>query len=147
MAEGEKKGKKLILVVDDDKTQLALVNAILKTEYDLVAVASGRGALESLSSGTVPDLVILDVLMPEMDGFETYARLRAVDSMRNVPIVFLTAVNSRDEIQKALRMGAADYITKPYVRENFANRIRNAIEVYERKSGRQAQDSRRKRYP
>jgi len=125
--------KRRILVVDDDATQLDFVKAILHREYDVVTIASGRDALELISKGFVPDLVLLDVLMPEMDGFETFEKIRAMDQMRNVPVIFLTSVNSPEEIRKALELGAIDYITKPYVMENFMNRIWNAIQVYEYK--------------
>ena len=126
---------KQILVVDDDKSQLLSVNAILKSEYDIISVTSGKGALKCLSE-TVPSLVLLDVLMPEMDGFEVYGKIRALSSMKDVPIIFLTSVNAPEEIERALRIGAADYITKPYASENFTNRIKNAISMYEyRKAG------------
>ena len=119
--------KKRILVVDDDRTQLALVESILKAEYDVTTVMSGKGALECLSKNLVPDLVLLDVLMPEMDGFDTYDKIQA---MLDLPVIFLTAVNSPEEIQKALKIGAIDYITKPYIMKNFTNRVKNAIEIY-----------------
>jgi len=82
------------------------------------------------------------VLMPEMDGFEVYGKLRALSFMKDVPIVFLTSVNAPDEIERALKIGAADYITKPYTSENFTNRIRNAIMMYEyKKAGEPNRDS------
>ena len=124
--------RKQILMVDDDKSQLLYVNAILKNEYDIISVTSGKDALECLGK-TVPSLVLLDVLMPEMDGFEAYGKMRALSSMKDVPIIFLTSVNAPEEIERALRIGAADYITKPYTSENFTNRIRNAIRMYEYK--------------
>ena len=125
--------KKRILVVDDDETQLSFAEAVLNNEYEVITEASGKAAMERLSRGLVPDLMLLDVLMPEMDGFETYAKVRAMNAMSNIPVVFLTAVNSSEEIRKALSAGAADYITKPYVMENFTNRIKNAIRMYEYK--------------
>ena len=129
--------KKRILVIDDDKSQLLFVNAILNSAYDIAAVTSGRDALELLGR-LVPDLVLLDVLMPEMDGFEVYGKIREMASMKDVPVIFLTSVNAPEEIERALRLGAADYITKPYTSENFTNRIRNAIRVYEYKTGKRS---------
>jgi len=109
------------------------VEAILNRQYDIVTVTSGQGALERISRDFVPDLVLLDVLMPGMDGFATFDKMQATDSMRDVPVIFLTSVNSPEEIQRALKLGAIDYITKPYAMENFTNRVRNAIKVYEHK--------------
>lgn len=126
-------GKKRVLVVDDDPIQLALVGAILKSDYDVVAIQSGSRALEHLSANPVPDLVLLDILMPEMDGFEVFEKIRTMESMLYVPVVFLTSVDGAEGARRALEKGAADYITKPYVMENFTNRIRNAIQVYEYK--------------
>jgi len=123
--------RKRILVVDDDGAQLEFVEAVLKGEYEVTTVASGADALERLSQGFVPNLILLDLLMPEMDGFDTFERIRAIDPGRNMPVIFLTAVNSPDEIQRALNLGAIDYITKPYAMENFTNRVRNAIQVHE----------------
>ncbi|MCL2192922.1 MAG: response regulator [Treponema sp.] len=125
--------KKRILVVDDDEAQLGFVKAILKSDYEVVSVTSGNDAFERLSQGFVPNLILLDVLMPELDGFDTYGKIQAMDPLRNVPVIFLTAVNSPDEIQRALKFGAIDYITKPYAMENFKNRIKNAIEISEYK--------------
>ncbi|MCL2600570.1 MAG: response regulator [Treponema sp.] len=133
IAVNETGGKKQILVVDDDAIQLSTVGAILNVEYDVTTVSSGKAALEYLSGGFVPDLVLLDVLMPEMNGFEIYDKIRAIDSMGDVPVVFLTSLSAAEESRKALRKGAADYITKPYITENFKNRIRNAIRMYEYK--------------
>ncbi|MCL2190724.1 MAG: response regulator [Treponema sp.] len=125
--------KKRILVVDDDATQLEFVEVILKDEYDVVTVTSGQGALEHLSQDFAPSLILLDVLMPEMGGFETFDKMQATGHIRNVPVIFLTSVNSPEEIRRALELGAIDYITKPYAMENFTNRVRNAIKVYEHK--------------
>jgi len=122
--------KKQILVVDDDEIQLSFVDVILNSEYDVVLAASGGRALELLAGGLLPDLVLLDVLMPGMDGFETYAQMRAMSEARSVPVIFLTSVNTSEEIRKALKLGAADYITKPYIMENIKNRVRNAIHLY-----------------
>jgi len=125
--------KKQILMVDDDKTQSSFAEVVLNSEYDVITVTSGKEAVERLSKDLVPDLVLLDVLMPEMDGFATFDKIRTMDTMQNVPVIFLTAVNAPEEIKKALSAGAADYITKPYAMENFTNRIKNAIQMYEYK--------------
>jgi len=125
--------RKRILVVDDDEIQALFAQAILDMEYDVTCVTSGSEALRLVSTGQVPDLVLLDVLMPGMDGFETYDRMRRLGPMKDLPILFLTSVKGTEEARRALKKGAADYITKPYVVENFTNRIKNALQVYEYK--------------
>ena len=123
--------KKKILIVDDDDIQLASAEIILRTDYNVLSSKSGKQALGHLYNGFVPDLILLDILMPEMDGFEAYNRIRAISLLQDIPVVFLTAVNETDEVQRALDIGAADYITKPYNKENLLCRIKNAIKIYE----------------
>jgi len=130
---GDAGGKKRILIVDDDEIHLSFTETILSGEYDVITANSGKAALECLDCGAAPDLVLLDVMMPEMDGFEAYGKMRAIASMRDIPAVFLTSMNTPEDMQKALEVGATDYITKPYVMENFRNRIKNALNLHEHK--------------
>ena len=123
--------KKKVLIVDDDEIQLASAKIILDSDYNVIPAKSGKKALEHLYHGFVPDLILLDILMPEMDGFEAYNRIRAISLLQDIPVVFLTSVNETDEVQRALDIGAADYITKPYNKENLLCRIKNAIKIYE----------------
>ena len=123
--------KKKILIVDDDEIQLSFSEAILKAEYDIVTAKSGKNALEQLYRGFIPDLILLDILMPEMDGFEAYNRIRAISLLQDIPIIFLTSVSGTTEVQQAWDIGAADYITKPYSKENLFSRIKKAMEPQE----------------
>jgi len=130
----ENKGeKKKILIVDDDKFQLSYAEVMLNVEFDVITADSGQKALDHLYHGNIPDLILLDILMPEMDGFEAYNRIRAIGLLQDIPIVFLTSVTAETEVQHALQIGAADYIMKPYNKENLLGRIWNAIDVYEKK--------------
>ena len=129
--------KKKILIVDDDNILLAYAEIILNTEYDVLIATSGKKALEHLDD-FIPDLILLDILMPEMDGFELYSKIRAIDHLQKIPIVFLTAVSESTKVQQALEIGAADYITKPYIKENLLCRIKNAIQIYEFSKSRKA---------
>ena len=130
-------GKKQILVVDDDAIQLSTVGAILNVEYDVTTVSSGKAALEYLSGGFVPDLVLLDVLMPEMNGFEIYDKIRAIDSMGDVPVVFLTSLSAAEESRKALRKGAADYHQAIHYRKLQEQDQKRNQNVRVQKTGRQ----------
>jgi len=119
---------KCILVVDDSITNLKFVDSVLREDYKLVLVKSGEKALQYLEKSPV-DLVLLDILMPEMDGFETFRRIKELQQSREVPVVFFTAdVDVESEI-KGLGMGAKDFIRKPFVAEVMKNRIKNIMEL------------------
>ena len=115
--------KKKILVIDDDDVLLSAVKAILETEYNAVIARSGREALEYITYGFIPELILLDIIMPEMDGFETYSRIRAISILGQIPIVFLSSVTEQNEIKKAMNMGAADYINKPFTKRDLLTKI------------------------
>lgn len=113
---------KSILVVDDSIINLRIVQSSLKGLYNVVLVESGEQALAYLSENTT-DLILLDLMMPQMDGFETYAKLRELENGKNVPVVFLTADEDVESEIKGLKMGALDFIKKPFAREVIVNRI------------------------
>ena len=128
--------KKRILMVDDDEIQLSFLELLLNEEYEVCAAKSGKKALEYIYQGFMPNLILLDILMPEMDGFEVFSRIRAISLLQDLPIVFLSSISETAEIQQALNMGAADYIMKPYNKENLLSRIKNALAVSEYKRSR-----------
>jgi len=120
--------KEKILLIDDDLIQHHIVENMLKDDYEIFMVKSGKDALGYLYDGSfVPRLILLDILMPEMDGWEVFNRVKALSLLKNVPIIFLTAVNTTSEEKRAYEMGAADFITKPYVREDLLERIVKVI--------------------
>ncbi len=120
-------GKARILAIDDEPANLLTLGAALASEFDLQIATSGAMGL-SLAAQAPPDIILLDVMMPEMDGHETYRRLKAEPSLRAIPVVFVTALGDSDAESSALAQGAADYITKP-VNVNVArHRIRNLFE-------------------
>jgi putative two-component system response regulator len=123
----DKDKRKKILCIDDDPAQLAQVVAMLEAEYDIYTVRSGTEALSFLYQGHVPHLILLDILMPNMNGWEAYNRIRAICCLRNTPILFVTSLVGSDEIQRGLAMGALDYITKPYERADLLRRIQSAL--------------------
>ncbi|MCW5842007.1 MAG: response regulator transcription factor [Caldilinea sp.] len=110
-----------ILLVDDDPVLSELVSYILKAEgYNAVVANDGEDGLRKFQSSN-PDLVVLDVTMPEMDGFEVCQRIRRTSS---VPVIMLTAQGAEDSIVKGLDMGADDYVTKPFQLKPFMARVR-----------------------
>jgi putative two-component system response regulator len=122
-------GKKRVFLVDDDEIHLSIVEDILKDEYEIITAKSGKDALEYLLKGIVPDLILLDILMPDMDGWETFIRIRSVNSLQLVPVVFLTAVIESAKAEHAQEIGAADYITKPYKVDDLLNRIEKILKM------------------
>ena len=121
---------KKILAVDDEEISLSLVKNFLKDEYEVITAKSGIEALEHLDNKLVPDLILLDILMPVMDGWETFNRIRGISSLHDTPIAFLTSVNKPEDIKYAREIGAADYIVKPYNKANQLERIKDMIGYY-----------------
>jgi adenylate cyclase len=102
-----------VLVVDDTPDNLFLMNALLEDEYEVVTAENGGQALEFAQSESPPDLILLDIMMPVMDGYEVMRRLRHNPATAGIPVIFLTALTTMEEEQFGLDLGAVDYITKP----------------------------------
>src|SRR6185369_12154750 len=105
--------KHKILVVDDTADNLFLMSALLEDEYDVATASSGQEALDMACSTEPPALILLDIMMPGMDGYEVMRRLRKIPVTCGIPVIFLTALSSIEEEQFGLDLGAVDYITKP----------------------------------
>jgi methyl-accepting chemotaxis protein/ActR/RegA family two-component response regulator len=120
--------KKKIIVVDDDEIHLEMVDAILRDEYDVSIAKSGKEALGLFYQGLVPDLILLDLIMPDMDGWHTYTRIKALSSSRDTPIAFFTTSDAPEDIKHAQEIGAVDYFKKPYDKDDLFSRIRKIIE-------------------
>ena len=105
----------IILVVDDIATNIALVKAMLRNKnYEVISAQSGAQALKIVEEQK-PDIIILDIMMPGMDGYEVLARLRSNEETKDIKVVMLSAISKEEDIQKAMELGADDYITKPIV--------------------------------
>jgi len=102
-----------ILIVDDEPANLAVLNAVLSPEYKIRAVNSGLRALEMASLSPQPDLILLDIMMPEMDGYEVIKKLKDNPITHDIPVIFFTAIDAEEDERKGLQLGAVDYITKP----------------------------------
>ncbi|RAU23441.1 two-component system response regulator [Paramagnetospirillum kuznetsovii] len=103
----------VVLVVDDTPDNLKLMSGLLKDLYRVKIANSGEKALSIAASDTPPDLILLDIMMPGMDGYEVCRRLRGDRATRDIPVIFLTAMTSAEDEEMGLRLGAVDYITKP----------------------------------
>jgi len=119
--------KKKILYVDDDEIHHMIAESMLSDKYEVCKAKSGKEALNYLyNSGFVPSLVLLDILMPEMDGWEVFNRIKAISLLKNVPIIFLTS--EKDGEKRAHDIGADDFITKPYEKDKLLERIEKTLE-------------------
>ena len=118
-----------ILVVDDDKMNLAIVHKMLGIRYDVTCVSSGMDAISYLNNN-VPDMILLDLHMPEMSGLEVLEKIREQDNLSDIPVVFLTADNDRKTEIDIFKAGAMDFIQKPFIAEVVIQRISRILELY-----------------
>lgn len=115
-----------ILVVDDEPTNIHLMQSSLQTEYDVISALNGYEAI-SRAKAEKPDLILLDVMMPDLDGFDVCHLLKEERAFANVPIIFLTALDSTDGELRGLNEGGTDYLTKPINFVLLKLRIRNHL--------------------
>lgn len=121
--------KYTILIVDDVISNVLLLKVLLgKEKYNILTASGGREAIE-ITVNQQPDLILLDVMMPEMTGFEVAAHLKNNTKTANIPIIFLTALNSTEDIVKGFQAGANDFITKPFNKEELLVRVNHQISL------------------
>ena len=116
---------KRVLVVDDDSMNLVRTRMILEKSYDVLLTESGAQALDLLKREEI-DLVLLDIEMPNMSGIETFERMRA--SSIDVPVVFLTASGEREDVLDAIKLGAKNYLKKPFNPQELLKRVAKELE-------------------
>jgi putative two-component system response regulator len=105
--------KETVLVVDDTPDNLTLMAGLLKDKYKVKVANNGEKAIKIVQSGTPPDLVLLDIMMPGLSGYEVCEKLKADPATRDIPIIFLTAMTATEDEKRGFDLGAVDYITKP----------------------------------
>ena len=121
----------VILVVDDEPNNRLLLKVMLAPDgYDVVTAAAGEEALAMIALHP-PDLIVLDVMMPGMDGYQVAARIKSGDATRHIPIIMLTALNDRNSMMHGLNAGAEQFLTKPVVRAELSLRVRNLLRLTE----------------
>jgi diguanylate cyclase (GGDEF)-like protein len=121
--------KPLILIVDDTPANIQVLAEALRTEYRVKVATNGPTALELAQRDGGPDLVLLDVMMPGMDGYEVIRRLKACDGTRNVPVIFITAKSEPADEAEGFNLGAVDYIVKPFHMPVVRARVRTHIDL------------------
>jgi CheY-like chemotaxis protein len=119
--------KKIILLVDDDKTHLDTTNAMLEKDYEVITAKSGSEALPLFYRGLVPNLILLDIMMPDMDGWGVFEQIKNISNIHHVPIAFFTSSDSPEDKMRAQKMGAVDYIMKPVKKSEILERVKKLI--------------------
>jgi diguanylate cyclase (GGDEF)-like protein len=125
----EHKDKPRILIVDDEKMNLKVLADLLKEDYAPVLARDGQQALQHAFGDSPPDLVLLDVVMPQMGGYEVIKRLKDNDLTKNIPVIFVTALDSVLDEEHGLKLGAVDYITKPFSPPIVKIRVHNHLRI------------------
>ena len=125
--DGEKRFK--VLIVDDVPENIHILMETLKDEFSLVAATGGEKALRLARGEVPPDLILLDVMMPGMGGYEVCAHLKADPKTASIPVIFLTALSQEEDEAQGLKLGAVDYVTKPFRPALVKARVRNQLEL------------------
>lgn len=120
--------KHKILIVDDVPTNITVLTEILMSDYKMVCATNGKDAIK-LAISSMPDLILLDIMMPNMDGYETCQQLKSDQRTQNIPIIFLTAKKEENDEVKGLELGAVDYIAKPFSAVILKHKVRIHVEL------------------
>ena len=123
--------RKRVMIIDDDAENLNIMVRQLETLYDVKGYLSGEEALSVLCSGGVlPNIIVLDIVMPGMDGYEVLSRLKGNDKLKKIPVVFLTGVTDESSECRGLEMDAVDYLKKPVAGKVLLARVQHYLELY-----------------
>jgi adenylate cyclase len=123
--------KPTILIVDDTPANLSLLSDALKSDYHVKVALHGEKALKIAFSGAPPDLILLDIMMPDMDGYEVCSLLKANQATRGIPVIFVTAKSEIEDETRGLALGAVDYITKPISPPIVKARVKTHLTLYQ----------------
>ncbi len=121
--------KATILIVDDEPVNIQLLASSLKAHYHLKIATTGEQCIQLSESEPPPDLILLDIEMPKMNGYEVCKQLKKNEMTASIPIIFITAMNQDDDEEKGLRLGAVDYLTKPFRSAILLARVANHIKL------------------
>ena len=117
------KTKKKILVIDDDVTHLAVTDTILKDKYEVFTAKTGLEALDFMKKCNIPDLILLDIIMPKMDGWEVYTTIKGIGLLQNIPIIFITSLEDPLNDKHAKTFGIDDFLIKPIKKSTLLHKV------------------------
>ncbi|NOX87779.1 MAG: hybrid sensor histidine kinase/response regulator [Calditrichaeota bacterium] len=121
--------KHTILIVEDSPPNIDVLTGLLSSEYKLLIATSGEKALDILSKGEPPDLILQDIMLPGMNGFEVCHRIRQKKEICEIPVIFLSGEADKDKIVQGFRVGGQDYVTKPFNPEELLSRVRTHLDL------------------
>jgi PleD family two-component response regulator len=124
------KDKPTVLIVDDAAENLRILMELLKDDCRVIPMKSAKAALEKLAQDPLPDLALLDIVMPEMDGYELCSRLKGDPRTEQIPVIFITAVSEVMDDAKAFELGAVDYVPKPFNPLTVKARVNTHIKLH-----------------
>lgn len=117
-----------ILIVEDSKLVVTMMKKYLAPEgYDFDVAGTGLEALKMLENGPYPDIILLDVVMEEMDGFELIEKIKTNDQIKEIPVLFVTSLDKGSDINKGIELGANDYIIKPFTPNEIKNKVKSNL--------------------
>ncbi len=119
---------KTILIVDDTSSNIDILVELLDEKYDVIPALDGEFALE-VANEDKPDLILLDIMMPDMDGFEVCTRLKADENTKDIPVIFITANTDEESIENAYDIGGTDYVTKPFRPKELLSRVKKELQI------------------
>ncbi|QWR77548.1 hybrid sensor histidine kinase/response regulator [Candidatus Magnetomonas plexicatena] len=125
--------KQKILVVDDERLNIDVLVDILRADYNVVVAKNGQEALRRAASAQPPELILLDIMMPDMNGYEVCKKLKKDTQTSEIPVIFITALNDSGDEEKGFNAGAVDYISKPFSASTVRARVKSHITLYKQK--------------
>ena len=120
-----------VLIVDDTETNIDILVDTLGEDYDIAVAMDGESALEAVEEEP-PDLILLDIIMPDMDGFEVCKRLKDNPETADIPVIFLSALTEAHEKQKGLKLGAVDFLTKPFNPSVIQDKVKQHLTAFKK---------------
>jgi CheY-like chemotaxis protein len=122
-------GNPIILVIDDSNTNVVLLEAILSGMGYLIETAMSVKEANQIMAKQLPDLILLDLLMPKVNGYDFLKEIKSDENTKNIPVLVISAVTDADNVRKTLAMGAADYIKKPVDIQNLVEKVKSTLNV------------------
>ena len=126
--EAEISGKKSIMIVDDSKSESLLIGALFENEYEIVYMEDGQKALNHIFEGHKPDLILLDMEMPHMNGRVFLRRLKHQIAFKDIPVIFISSVNSNLIINTMIKQGIVDYLVKPFNSQELVSKVKGVFQ-------------------
>jgi CheY-like chemotaxis protein len=126
----DKVKKHSVLIIDDENSNIMMLSFMLNHDYKVYAVKNGSDGIKAAKK-FIPDIILLDIMMPEMDGYTVLEELKKCEETRDIPVIFITMLNLENNEEKGLALGAVDYITKPFYHSIVKLRIQNQIKIVE----------------